>query len=102
MKTFKPLITEKTLALAKSENKYTFLVDPFLRKHQVKELINRAFDVTVVNVSTSKIKGAAKRNLKTKILVRKSDAKRVVVQLPEKQKIGLFETEKKKSKSRKA
>ena len=47
-----PIITEKTARLAEEENTITFSVDPKANKTQIKQAIEKIFDVEVESVST--------------------------------------------------
>ena len=48
----RPIITERSLALANQQNTYTFEVHATATKNQVKTLIEELFDVTVIRVRT--------------------------------------------------
>src|SRR5690606_42125445 len=48
-----PIITEKSLSLANSQNVYTFEVEPLANKHQIKEAIEAPYGVTVESVNTT-------------------------------------------------
>ena len=89
----KPVLTEKTLRLAR-EGKYTFWVNLRATKHQVKKAVEDMFGVQVTGVRTLIKPGETKRGLrnrKRRILSRK----KAIVTLSEKQKIDLFESSKK-------
>lgn len=47
-----PLATEKSIRLMESENKLAFIVDRSANKAQIKEEIEKLFDVKVVKVHT--------------------------------------------------
>jgi large subunit ribosomal protein L23 len=83
-----PLITEKTLRLAK-ENKYTFLVEPKVNKKQIKSAIEKIFNVKVVKVRTMNYKKRI-RGL-TKIKSTRPRFKKAIVQLQSGQTISIFE-----------
>ncbi|MBI4029054.1 MAG: 50S ribosomal protein L23 [Candidatus Blackburnbacteria bacterium] len=91
----KPLVTEKTLGIAQAGNQYTFLVEPGLDKYDIKKLVSETFGVHVVTVRTANVAGKQKKFGKKRTAVFKSDLKKVVVTLPEKEKISFFEIEKK-------
>ncbi len=57
----RPLITEKTLRLAERENSYTFQVLRSSNKVQVREAIERLFDVKVEAVRTQNQVGKLRR-----------------------------------------
>jgi large subunit ribosomal protein L23 len=83
-----PLITEKTLRLAK-ENRYTFLVEPKVNKKQIKSAIEKIFNVKVVKVRTMNYKKRI-RGL-TKIKSTRPRFKKAIVQLQPGQTISIFE-----------
>ena len=49
---YAPIITEKS-ALMANENKYAFKVSPKANKNQIKEAIEKIFNVQVVSINTS-------------------------------------------------
>ena len=57
----RPLITEKTLRIAERENAYTFQIRPTANKVQVRDAIERLFDVSVVGVRTQTFIGKMRR-----------------------------------------
>jgi len=84
----RPIITEKTTVLA-GGNKYVFEVDPRANKNQIREAVQIAFNVRVLDVNTMNIKGKPKRFGRR--LVHQPDWKKAVVTLAEGDKIELFE-----------
>ena len=56
----KPTITEKSTLLQES-GRYTFEIDPRANKIQVKEAVQRNFNVTVTDVNITKLHGKHKR-----------------------------------------
>lgn|SRR5690554_6689859 len=56
-----PIITEQSLTLVETENKYTFKVDKKANKVEIKKAIEEIYGVTVEAVNTSIIKPKAKR-----------------------------------------
>ena len=87
-----PIITEKTLELAKN-GKYSFRVEVGLRKHQIKKLVEETFGVHVKRIWTMNVKGEIKRTLRGR-KKRIMPSKKAIVTLAEKEKIELFETKK--------
>jgi len=88
----KPVLTEKTMEQAK-RGQYTFLVPVNLTKYKIKELVGKAYEVNVTNVSTQNKKGRVKMTLmRKKVSVR--PVKKAIVKLKDKEKIDLFESEK--------
>ncbi|OGY08353.1 MAG: 50S ribosomal protein L23 [Candidatus Blackburnbacteria bacterium RIFCSPHIGHO2_01_FULL_43_15b] len=91
----KPLVTEKTLHVAQTDKQYTFLVEPGLDKYAIKKLVSENFGVHVVDIRTANIAGKQKRFGKKRTAAFKSDLKKAVVTLAEKETISFFEVEKK-------
>ena len=56
----RPIITEKSTDLM-AENKYTFEVDLRANKMQVKAAVEEIFNVEVLQVNTSRVKGKLRR-----------------------------------------
>lgn len=56
----RPLITEKMTSL-RGQNKYAFEVDPDANKIQIRQAVEKIFNVKVAAVNTVKIKGERKR-----------------------------------------
>jgi large subunit ribosomal protein L23 len=87
----RPLVTEKSTALAMA-NKYIFEVDLRANKPQIKEAVEKAFDVTVLEVNVMVMKGKPRGNRR---MGRKktyaSDWKKAVVTVSAEDKIELFE-----------
>jgi ribosomal protein L23 len=87
----KPLMTEKSLSDAK-DGSYTFLVERGLTKEQIKRVVEGAFGVHVVSVRTANIKSGSKKNARGQIQKVKA-VKKAWVNLKEKEKIDIFESE---------
>jgi len=87
----KPIITEKTLKLAK-RNWYTFGVPLNSNKNELKKSIEKTFGVNVLAIRTAVVKGKSRRSLRTRKTRKLSDWKKVLVLLKEGQKIDFFET----------
>jgi len=85
-----PLITEKSL-LATAKDRFTFKVALNSSKHQIKQIIEKLFNVSVLKVRTSIVSGETKRNAKGKIS-RELSWKKAIVQLKSGEKIDLFDT----------
>ena len=56
----RPVITEKSTILQEN-GRYTFEVAPNATKHQIKEAVEEAFNVDVLQVNTMHIRGKRKR-----------------------------------------
>ena len=85
----RPLITEKATRLI-SENKYAFEVRQQVNKVQIKEAVEKAFDVHVESVNVMIMKGKPRRTRSGRIKHR-SDWKKAVVTLAPGDKLELFE-----------
>ncbi len=84
----KPTITEKSTLLQES-GRYTFQIDPRANKIQVKEAVQRNFNVTVLDVNITKQHGKRKRyGLRVKKM---PDIKKAVVTLKPGDRITLVE-----------
>ena len=88
-----PVITEKTMKLAGS-GKYTFKIDPGINKYQAKKLVETAFGVKVLSVSSANKRSISKRTAKGRKVTLPRE-KKIVVKLSGKDKISLFEEKKK-------
>lgn len=85
----RPVVTEKSSAMADEERQYTFEVDMRANKIQVKEAVEVIFDVTVDKVATMVV--PAKRGQRgRRIYQRKKTWKKAVVTLAPGQTIDLF------------
>lgn len=84
----RPLINEKAKYLQDTQNKYTFLVKRNSNKNQIRNCIEKYFNVKVVAVKTLVSQG---KTVKVKRSVKKcSETKKAYVSLKENQKIELF------------
>lgn len=85
----RPLITEKATRLG-GENKYAFEVQRQANKIQIKEAVEKGFEVKVVSVNVMIMKGKRHRVRGNRIKHR-PDWKKAVVTLAEGDKLELFE-----------
>jgi len=84
----KPLVTEKSTHQQGTRNAYTFQVHHNANKVQIKEAVEKLYDVKVIDVRTMNRKGKPRR---TKFkMTTASDWKRAVVVLDENSRIDLF------------
>jgi large subunit ribosomal protein L23 len=83
-----PVVSEKSYDLIEFRNTYTFEVDRRATKPQIKEAVERIFDVKVLRVNTMNRKGKVKRTGYK--LGKRKDIKRAVVTLAEGDSIDLF------------
>ena len=56
----RPVVSEKSYALM-AARKYTFRVDDRTHKYEIKDAVEKAFDVEVLKVRTSKVRSKPKR-----------------------------------------
>jgi large subunit ribosomal protein L23 len=84
----RPLITEKATLLA-GDRKYAFEVDRRANKNQIREAVQKAFNVTVSSVNTMNVKG--KRRRFGRRMTETKDWKKAVVTLAEGDTIQIFE-----------
>ena len=88
----KPVFTEKSMSMSKL-GKFSFWVLPSMTKNQIKDLLEKAYNVKVKSVRTVTYKGGVKRTVRGKF-VTSATKKKAIVELKS-GKIGLFEQEKK-------
>ena len=55
-----PIVTEKATKLTEKLNRYTFRVSPEANKYQIKSLVEKLYEVKVVNVNTAVVRGKNK------------------------------------------
>ena len=84
----KPTITEKSTILQES-GKYTFQVAPRANKVEVKQAVETNFNVTVVDVNITKLRGKRKRYGAR--FTKQPDVKKAVVTLKPGDRINLIE-----------
>lgn len=84
----KPLVTEKSTHQQQTRNAYAFQVHKDANKPQIKQAVEKIYNVKVVDVRTMNRKGKPRRS-KFKI-VHGSNWKRAVVILDENSRIELF------------
>ncbi|PIQ96426.1 MAG: 50S ribosomal protein L23 [Nitrospinae bacterium CG11_big_fil_rev_8_21_14_0_20_56_8] len=85
----KPLVTEKSTLLLQEGNRVTFRVRPTANKIQIKQAVEKVFNVTVLSVNTLNVKGKHRRF--GKHVGKSQDWKKAVLLLKEGDKIELFE-----------
>lgn len=84
-----PIITEKSMALKEKENKYTFACDPKANKIEIKNAVEKFFNVKVLEVHTLSVKPKHKRVGKYEGYT--SAYKKAICKLAEGNKIDAFE-----------
>jgi large subunit ribosomal protein L23 len=85
----RPIVSEKSYA-GLEQNTYTFLVDPRSNKTEIKEAIQKIWNVRVTSVNTLNRPGKTKRRGWTK--GKRPDQKRAIVTLAAGDSIEIFET----------
>ncbi len=85
----RPIITEGSTILAAEQNQYTFEVDMRANKIQIKDAVERIFEVDVIKVATM-IMPAKRGRRGRKEYIRSASWKKAIVTLPKGQTIGLF------------
>lgn len=86
----RPVITEKSYDAADFENKYTFEVDMRANKHQIRDAVETAFEVTVEDVRVMVVAAKTGRVGRRKV-VRRSPWKKAIVTLAAGDSITYFE-----------
>lgn len=83
-----PVLTEKSLLLQQKENKYTFDVDVHANKVEVKEAVERMFDVKVESVNIMNVRAKTKRM--GRYVGKTNKRRKAIVKLKEGYEINLF------------
>ncbi|MCT4642279.1 MAG: 50S ribosomal protein L23 [Bacteriovoracaceae bacterium] len=84
----KPLLTEKTSVMTENTNRYAFKVLRKANKYQVKDAVEKMFDVKVIDVKTVVMPGKVKRVGRT--LKKTTSWKKAFVKIADGQKLELF------------
>jgi large subunit ribosomal protein L23 len=84
----RPVVSEKSYA-GLDQNRYTFLVHPDANKTEIKEAIQKIWNVQVLSVNTMIRRGKRKRT--RMVQGRRADQKRAVVTLAPGDSIEIFE-----------
>ena len=86
----KPLITEKTTFVKEGSNQVAFLVHPRANKLEIKQAVEKAFDVKVEAVNVVR-KAPSNRERQGRVVGRKPGWKKAYVTLRQGDKIEFFE-----------
>jgi len=88
----KPLITEKSEMISEKENKACFVVHRRANKIEIKNAVEKAYNVNVLSVNTAVMPGKAKsRNTKSGVVKGSSSSfKKAIVKLAEGDSIDLY------------
>lgn len=84
-----PIISEKAFGQVQAHNQYTFRVAQNARKIEIRDAVERIFDVTVTDVRTVSVRSKPKRRGFTR--GRRPGWKKAIVELRPGDKIELFE-----------
>ncbi len=84
-----PVVSEKSYDLIQDNNTYTFIVDKGSNKTEIKQAVQRIFDVRVVAVNTMNRKGKLKRT--GWVVGQRASTKRALVRLAVGDSIDIFE-----------
>jgi len=87
----RPVVSEKSYGLL-DRGVYTFIVHPGTNKVEIRQAVERLFNVQVVKVNVANRKGKTKRNRRTALVGKRPDTKRALVTLAAGQSIPLFES----------
>lgn len=87
----RPLVTEKSLQLANSQNVFTFEVDRLANKHQIAEAVAKIFSVEVLDVNTVRSNATTRSTGRKRLKSGVAPSKKALVQLKEGQTIEVFD-----------
>ena len=85
----RPVVTERSAALADDRGSYTFIVNKDANKHEIKHAVQSLFSVKVDNVRTANYRGKIKRMGRN--VGQKPSFKKAVVTLVEGERIDVYE-----------
>lgn len=88
---FRPVITEKSLSKAASENIYTFVVDPAMSKPQIAQRVTELYNVDVEWVRTAVRKAKPVKTGRRRLPGMKARAKKAYLRIKAGQTIELFD-----------
>ncbi len=87
----RPIISEKSTALAEVAGKYVFEVDASANKQEIRDAVQQLFKVNVREVRTMIMHGKVKRLARS--TVKRTNWKKAIVSLAEGQKIDFFQNQ---------
>ena len=88
----RPIITEKSSFQSSKLNQYVFEVDRKATKPQIKEAVEKLFDVTVLRVNVINVPARRSRRARSRrLLVRRSGYKKAIITLAAGDTIDVFE-----------
>lgn len=88
-----PVITEKSTILKEASNRYVFRVDPRANKREIKEAVEKLFNVHVMKVTTAVYRGKVSvvMNRSGRFVGRKPTWKKAFVTIAEGETIDIFD-----------
>lgn len=86
-----PVVSEKSYGLAE-QGAYTFKVHPDANKIEIRQAVEKLFDVKVRKVNTLNRQGKRRRNRRSPTFGQRPSSKRAVVTLAAGERIDLFES----------
>ena len=88
----RPLITEKTAYQSSKLNQFSFEVPLEATRTEIKEAVEKAFEVTVLKVNTINVAPkVSRRGRSRRMAIRKSAYKKAIVTLSPEDRIPIFE-----------
>ncbi len=84
-----PVVTEKTTLQKEIDNQVTFKVDKDANRVEIKDAVEKNFNIKVKQVRTIQVKGKVKQ--RGRIIGKKKDWKKAIVTLMPGQRIDFFE-----------
>jgi large subunit ribosomal protein L23 len=90
---FKPIITERSTLLRETSNKFVFEVDPRANKREIKQAVEKLFNVNVKEVRTSIVRGKSKTTFMRagRFTGKRPDRKKAIVTLAKDENIDIFD-----------
>lgn len=87
----RPVITEKSMRLASSDNAYTFEVDRNATKNQIAEAIRELYGVTVKKVNMIMYAAQTKRTGRKRLTTTTGKTKKAIITLKNGQTLDVFD-----------
>jgi large subunit ribosomal protein L23 len=89
----KPVITERTNTLKEENNKFVFEVNPMANKREIKQAVEKLFNVKVMDVHTSILHGKPKTTFMRggRFIGKRPTRKKAIVRLAAGQNIDIFD-----------
>lgn len=87
----RPVITEKSIEMANTQNVYTFVVARSASKNQVRQAVEELFGVKVIDLNTVSKPRTQKKTGRKRAVVSVPPTKKALVKLKEGQTIALFD-----------